>query len=202
MRRKYFSSDTLNEQISIIGKSILRTLTHEIRDVQWFSIIADESTDVANQEQFNISIRWVGEHFIVNEDPIGMVAVPDTTGDTLFRVVKDSLIRMNLPVKNCRGQAYDGASNMQGNFKGVATRIQQEVPSAVHVHCLAHCLNLCLQDVTRLCKPVREALDLVNDILKLIKASPKRSQLFDEVRSRDDSGATPNLRSLAQLDGP
>ena len=81
---------------------------------------------LANQEQFNISIRWVGEHFIVDEDPIGMVAVPDTTGDTLFRVVKDSLIRMNLPIKNCRGQAYDGASNMQGNFKGVATRIQQE----------------------------------------------------------------------------
>ena len=194
--KKYFSSDILNEQISIIGKSILRTLTHEIRDVQWFSIIADETSDVANQEQFNISIRWVGEHFVVNEDPIGMVAVPDTTGETLFRVVKDSLIRMNLAIKNCRGQAYDGASNMQGNFKGVATRIQQEVPSAIHVHCLAHCLNLCLQDVTRLCKPVREALNLVNDILKLIKASPKRSKLFDEVRSMHDSGETPNLRKL------
>lgn len=164
MRRKYFSSDTLNEQISIIGKSILRTLTHEIRDVQWFSIIADESTDVANQEQFNISIRWVGEHFIVNEDPIGMVAVPDTTGDTLFRVVKDSLIRMNLPVKNCRGQAYDGASNMQGNFKGVATRIQQEVPSAVHVHCLAHCLNLCLQDLLQGCANLFEKLLILSTI--------------------------------------
>lgn len=62
---------------------------------------------------------------------------------------KYALIRVNLPIKNCRGQAYDGASNMQGNFKGVASRIQQEEPSAIHVHCLAHCLNLCLQDVTR-----------------------------------------------------
>ena len=81
--KKYFSSNILNEQISIIGKSILRTLTHEIREVQWLSIIADETSDVANQEQFNISIRWVGENFVVNEDPIGMVAVPDTTGETL-----------------------------------------------------------------------------------------------------------------------
>ena len=39
--KENFSSDILNEQISIIGKSILRTLTHEIREVQWFSIIAD-----------------------------------------------------------------------------------------------------------------------------------------------------------------
>ena len=141
--KKYFSSDILNEQISIIVKSILRKLAHEIREVQWFSIIADETSDVANQEQFNISIRWIGENFVVNEDLIGMVAVPDTTVETLFRV-NDSLIRMNLPIKNCRGQAYDGASNMQGNFKGVATRLQQEVPSAIHVHCLAHCLNLSL----------------------------------------------------------
>ena len=129
--KKYFSSDILNEQISIIVKSILRKLAHEIREVQWFSIIADKT------------IRWIGENFVVNEDPIGMVAGPDTTVETLFRV-NDSLIRMNLPIKNCRGQAYDGASNMQGNFKGVATRIQREVPSAIHVHCFAHCLNLCL----------------------------------------------------------
>ena len=56
-RKKYFSSDILNEQISIIGKSILRTLTHEIRDVQWFSIVADETSDVANQEQFKVPLR-------------------------------------------------------------------------------------------------------------------------------------------------
>ncbi len=102
--------------------------------------------------------RWCTEK---DEDLIGMVAVPDTTGETLFHVVKDLLIRLNLPIKNCRGQAYDGASNMQGNFKGVATRIQQEVPSAIHVHCLVHCFNHCLQDVTKLYKPVREALDSI-----------------------------------------
>ena len=44
---------------------------------------ADETSDVVNQEQFNISGRWGGENFIVHEDPLGVVAVPDTTGDTL-----------------------------------------------------------------------------------------------------------------------
>ena len=51
----------------------------------------------------------VGENFTVHEDPVGVVAVPDTTGDTLFNVIKDVLIRLNLPIRNCRGQAYDGA---------------------------------------------------------------------------------------------
>lgn len=193
--KNYFSPDILNEQISIVAKSILRKLIEDIRNVQWFSVIADETSDVANQEQFNISIRWVGEDFVVYEDPIGMIAVPDTTGETLFNVIKDVLIRLNLPIRNCRGQAYDGASNMQGSIKGVATRIQEEEPSAIHVHCLAHCLNLCLQDVARQCKPVRDALDLVNEILKLIKASPKRSQLFNNIKL-GKSPETPQLRKL------
>ena len=102
-----------------------------------------------------------------------MVGVPDTTGDTLFNVIKDILIRLNRPIWNCSGQAYHGASNMQGNIKGVATHIQEVEPSAMHVHCLAHCLNLCLQDVAKQCSLVWDALDIVNEILKLIKKLTK-----------------------------
>ena len=193
--KKYFSPDILNEQASIVGKRILRDLTGDIRNVQWFSLVADETSDIASQEQFNISIRWVGEDFVVHEDPVGMLAVPETTGETLFNVIKDVLIRLNLPIRNCRGQAYDGASNMQGSIKGVATRIQEEEPSAIHVHCLAHSLNLALQDVTKQCQFVRDALDLVNEILKLIKASPKRSQVFKNIKA-EESPETPQLRRL------
>jgi len=46
----------------------------------------------------------------------------------------------------CRGQAYDGASNMAGHLNGVAARILKVTPKAYYVHCLAHSLNLCLQD--------------------------------------------------------
>jgi hypothetical protein len=199
--KKYFSPDILNEQASIVGKRILRDLAGDIRNAQWFSLIADETSDIASQEQFSISIRWVGEDFVVNEDLVGMVAVPDTTGETLFNVIKDVLIRLNLPIRNCRGRAYDGASNMQGSIKGVATRIQEEEPSAIHVHCLAHSLNLALQDVTKQCQFVQDALDLVNEILKLIKASPKRSQVFKNIKA-EEFRKLPNYESFAQRDGP
>ena len=86
--RKYLSADIIREQTSILGKCILREIATDIRNAYWFSLIADETSDVVNQEQFNISVRWVGENFIVHEDPVGVVAVPDTTGDTLFNVIK------------------------------------------------------------------------------------------------------------------
>ena len=194
---KYFSTDMIREQTSILGKCILREIATDIRNAYWFSLIADETSDVVNQEQFTILVRWVGENFIVHQDPVGLVAVPDTTGDTLFNVIKDVLIRLNLPLRNCRGQAYDGASNMQGNIKGVATRIQEVEPSAIHVHCLAHCLNLCLQDVAKQCSLVRDALDNVNEILKLIKNSPKRSEVFNQMSAQ----ILPSCESFVLPDG-
>ena len=60
-------------------------------------------------------------------------------------LIKDCLVKFALPLVQCRGQAYDGASNMSGHINEVAAQIQKEEPSALYVHCLAHCTNLCLQ---------------------------------------------------------
>jgi hypothetical protein len=83
----------------------------------------DEATDVCNSEQLNLSICWVSDDYEVHEDPLVLCRVPDTKADTLF---KDLLIRCNLPLALCRGQAYDRAANMQGRRSGVATRILGE----------------------------------------------------------------------------
>lgn len=109
------------------------------------------------------------------EDPIGLYCLPDTAADTTVKVVKDILIRCDLPLSLCRGEAYDGAGNMSGTRKGVSIRIQKETPVALPVHCFAHSLKLCLQDVGRQTVMVRDALDIVKDIVQLIKFSPKRS---------------------------
>ena len=74
--------------------------------------MADETRDVSNSEQLGIVIRWVDTDYIIHEDFIGMVHVPGTRASTLITAIKDVLIRCMLPLDNCRGQAYDGASNM------------------------------------------------------------------------------------------
>ena len=77
-------------------------------------MLADEATDTANQEQLSLSVHWVNEKYEINEDFIGLVHVPDIAAATLTSVIKDILIRCSLPLSQCRGQAYDGASNMMG----------------------------------------------------------------------------------------
>ena len=120
----------------------------------------------------------MNKNYKVLEDPVGLFRVPDTRAETLFLVIKDLLIRCNLPLELCRGQAYDGASNMQGKRTGVATRILSENPAAIPVHCFAHSLNLCLQGIGRKILCIRDALETVKEIGKLIQFSPKRSHLF------------------------
>jgi len=97
----------------------------------------------------SIVIRWVSDTYDIHEDPIGLFKVPNPTAETLFTIMKDVLIRCNLPLSLRRGQAYNGASNMQGKRTGVATRLRNEQPATVPVLCFAHCLNLCLQDASR-----------------------------------------------------
>ena len=68
-------------------------------------------------------IWWVDADYVIYENFIGMVHVPDTTA-TLTAIIKDVLIRCRLPLDNCKGQVYDGASNMIGHLTGVARQIE------------------------------------------------------------------------------
>ena len=179
---RYTSHQAVNEIIEILGKTVLRNLLKKITDVSgpaWFSIIADEATDIVHAaEQLNLSIRWINDNYEVHEDLIGLCRVPDTKAETLFQIIKDLLIRCNLPLALCRGQAYDGAANMQGRRTGVATRIKNEQPAALPVHCYAHSLNLCLQDVGRRLVCLRDALEICKGIVDRIRLSPKQLHLF------------------------
>ena len=93
------------------------------------------------------------------------------------------LICCVLSISQCRGQAYDGAANMAGHLNGVAARVKAEQPAALFVHCLAHNLNLCLQDVSRMSTQINEALNVVNELVKFVKLSPKHHYAFENIKS-------------------
>ena len=104
-------------------------------------------------------------------------------------------MRCQLELGCCRGQAYDGASNMSGCFKGVASRLINEEPTALYVHCSALCLNLCLQDCSNKCACIRDALSLTNEISNLIRNSPKRLANFKSIQHSVSADA-PSLKPL------
>ena len=59
--REYISPEIVNEVIMTMGHSVLRQLLSEIKSCFWFSILADEATDISHHEQMSLSILWVDD---------------------------------------------------------------------------------------------------------------------------------------------
>ena len=112
----------------------------------------------------------------------GFYNIPNVASDTIVSAIKDSLIRLQLSLSQCRGQCYDGASNMLGKKSGVAKKIQECEPKALPTHCHGHSLSLGVKDATNNCKILSDTMNNTNEIVKLIKYSPKRENLLGALK--------------------
>jgi len=95
-----------------------------------------------------MACRFVNDEGKVMERFLGLQHVESCTAIAL----KEALVRMlssrKLSISMLRGQGYDGASNMRGEFNGVQKLIRDENPYAFYVHCFAHQLQLVVVSVS------------------------------------------------------
>ena len=73
---RYTSHDIQNEIIVILANHVIRDLVLKISG-GFFSIICDEYTDISNNEQLTICIRWVDKELEAHEDFLGFYNVPE-----------------------------------------------------------------------------------------------------------------------------
>ena len=85
-----------------MASTILRNITKNINGNVFFSIMANEATDSSNNEQLVDCIRQVDNNFETDEDFIGIHAVENIKSDTLVIVLKHILIKLSIPLSNCR----------------------------------------------------------------------------------------------------
>ena len=127
---------------------------------------------------------------------IGLYKVPLISAEMLTTTIKDTLTRLNLSLVKIRGQCYDGASVMSGAKSGVAKRIQDLEPRALFTHCYGHSLNLAASDSIKSSELMRDALDTRHEITKLIKYSPQRDAIFQDLKDSHANNNTPGIRVL------
>lgn len=56
---RYTSKTIQNELINVIASNIRQNIVDEVRRAKYYSIIADETTDVSNKEKLSISLSYV-----------------------------------------------------------------------------------------------------------------------------------------------
>jgi len=73
---------------------------------------------------------------MVVERFLGLKHVPDTTSSALKKALLDVLAEYGLSIARLRGQGYDGASNMRGEFNGLQNKF------VMKTHMLSMCIAL------------------------------------------------------------
>ena len=155
-----------------------RSILDEIGD-KYFSLLVDESRDISIKEQMTVVLRFVNDDGKVIERFLAMVHVSDTRSQTLKCAIDALFAKYGLSLSKLRGQGYDGASNMRGQFNGLKTLILQENPSAMYVHCFAHQLQLIIVAVVKSNLMVTDFFSYVHLILNFVGASCK---MVDQLR--------------------
>ena len=184
---KYTHSDVQNEILNIMANLTLQEKLKVIQEQQFFSIIGEERTDVSNKEQLSFCLRTVDE----NLDPFGFIGfyeLENIKSNTIVRVIKDILIRLNVSLENCKGQTYDGVSYMMVKKSGVSTQIFAEQLKAITIHCQGHSLSLSVKSLTNECDILRDTLSVVGEICILVKFSSKRENLLGNINYNIEKG--------------
>ncbi|KAL6526305.1 hypothetical protein OROMI_029945 [Orobanche minor] len=145
-----------------------------------FCLLVDEALDQSHKEQMYVVLRFVNKDGLIIEHFLGLVHVRDTKAQTLKDGIYSLLSHYNLDVKSIRVQGYDGAGNMQGQFKGLQALILRDCKYAYYVHCLAHRLQLALMSASQGVITLRKFFSQLSFVVNIVNASSKRTdQLRD-----------------------
>ena len=145
---KYTHHDMQNELLNIISRHVLLSKLETIRKNIFFTIMTDDYTDITNKEQFSFCIGTVDDNLEVMEDFLGFYELQNIKIVRVVNAIKDILLRFNFSLQHCRGQTYDGASNIMGKKSGVATKLLVAQHKTLFTHCQGHSVSLAVKDFT------------------------------------------------------
>ncbi|XP_034062116.1 uncharacterized protein LOC117539872 [Gymnodraco acuticeps] len=186
------SKTTINYIITTIQRLMKATIATEVRESGMYSVQIDTTQDITAQDQCSVVIRYVTD--IVHERLVAVIKCEASTGQYFAQlVVNEVLETMKLDVRQCIGDSTDGASNMQGQYKGFSALLAKMSPTHVHVWCYAHVLNLVLADTTQCVLASGSLFSLLNNIAVFIRVSYQRMNIWEK-ESKD-----PRHRRLAPI---
>lgn len=169
-----------NELLDTMLQVCRQEIKSQVNSANYLAIEADESTDVSNQQQLVLILRYVYneevyERFWGLKKPLGY------TADKLSEAILDELAELNIPPEKLVAQTYDGAAVMSGKHNSVQTKIREKYPNAYFLHCYSHQFNLLIQKAASSNKNVKVFFANIQAFSSFFSLSPKRTAVLDEI---------------------
>ena len=148
----YGSHVAISEYLDAISLWVQQGILRSLKEAAFYSILADESTDIATIEELSICFRWVDSSGSPVEHFLGLVSLSAPDAASIFAALKAFLADIDIDAGKLRGQGYDGAATFSGTKNGVQMRIRTLAPRALFVQYRRHVLQLCCISAAR-CLP-------------------------------------------------
>lgn len=203
-RSKYLHHDFQNQIISLLADSVVKSLLSKINSCPFYSIIVDTTQDLAKVDQMSIVIRHItlsetptsGNEIKINESFLGFWELRDQSSEGYETQILSTLEKLGIDIEKCRGQGYDGASTMSGQYTGLQQRIKAKVPNAEYVHCASHSMNLVINDSVSHVPEIAQFFDIVQRVYVFFSESLPRWQGLNESVMDDDTIKNLTLKKL------
>jgi hypothetical protein len=193
---KYTSPKIQNEIIQVLKNIIHNKIINEVKDAQYFTLIADGTRDITKQELMSIVLRYINcgkikERFLcyIHEKKLDAKSKYNNIV-TLFET-------FNLNFNDLVSQCYDGCSVMSGKYKGLQNLIREKAKCAIYVHCNAHNLNLSLLDFTNSYSNALNYFQLIEKLYVFI-SSGLNIEVFKEAQLMTYSSEKYTLKRLIE----
>ena len=141
----YTSRIVVTEFIEALGTWVEESLFKHLHQAPFYSIMADECTDVSTVEELSLFCRWI-ENGEPTEHFIDLLPMKRTDAESIYSALVECLKSKNIQLSNLIGMGFDGAATctFSGKKSSVQARMIKHSPHALFVHC--HQLQLaCVQ---------------------------------------------------------
>ncbi|XP_020424459.1 uncharacterized protein LOC18769511 [Prunus persica] len=159
---------------NIYANKVRKRKCNEIGEDRKFCILINEALDDSKKEQMAIIIRFVSCDGHIRERFYDIVSVHDTNSSTLKSDICKVFSKHSLLVSNMRGQGYDGASDMHGEWSDLQALFLNDCPYAYYIHCFTHRLQLALNAAAKEVGLVWRFFSMLNNIVNFVGTSAKR----------------------------
>ena len=136
--------------LNVLAPHFVDRLLNDIGDKK-FSIIIDESTDIAVSKLLTVCIRYFStEMNKIVSTFLGIIELEKCDANSIVQGIKELLNSLKLDPKKIQGVGTDNASVMCGVKNGVYVKMKSEFRnnSIILIRCICHSLQLALSHAT------------------------------------------------------
>nr|ABF20550.1 transposase [Danio rerio] len=169
------SDNTVGRRISEMADDISSQLLEQLQASEYFSLQLDESTDIANQAQLMVYVRFLGKDTFIEELLFCKPLEGRTTGQDICNMMDQFMTDNSVDWSRCIGVCTDGAAAMTGKHSGVVTLIKEKAPNVVGTHCMLHREALVAK---RIEDDLHQVLKDVIRTVNYVKSRPLKHRLF------------------------